>query len=183
MLIKERKIKLKDDKTLILRGPIKEDAAQLIEYLKATAGETEFLLKYPEEVNLTIEQEEGFLQWTIESDRDVMIIAEVDGEIAGNCSFAPVGRKLRVRHRCSIGIALYEKYWGMGIGRQMLSYLIELAEKLGYEQMELDVVKRNERAIALYEKMGFVQCGSRPRAMKHKDGSYDDDIIMVKILK
>lgn len=48
--------------------------------------------------------------------------------------------------------------------------------------MEPDVVSRNERAIALYEKMGFVRTGIKPDAMKHKDGTYDDDIMMVKKL-
>ena len=45
-----------------------------------------------------------------------MIIAEIDGEVAGNCSFSPVGEKTRVRHRCSIGIALYKKYCLIRIG-------------------------------------------------------------------
>ena len=111
-----------------------------------------------------------------------MIIAEVDGEIAGNCSFSPVGRKTRVRHRCVIGIALYEKYWGLGIGKALLELLLEKAAECEYEQAELDVVSRNERAIALYEGFGFTEVGSRPHAMKHKDGTYDDDIIMVKQL-
>ena len=39
--------------------------------------------------------------------------------------------------------------------------------------MELNVVSRNERAVKLYEKMGFVKSGSIPNAMKHKDGTYD----------
>ncbi|MBE5939588.1 MAG: GNAT family N-acetyltransferase [Lachnospiraceae bacterium] len=180
MKVEEKEIKLKDGRMLILRSPKLSDAEELIEYLKVTAGETEFLLKYPEEVNITIEQEEGILQWFLDSDRDLMIIAEVDGKIAGNCSLSPVGKKIRVRHRCSIGIALYEEYWGLGIGTALLKYLIEKAKEMGYEQMELVVVKRNEQAIALYKKMGFVECGGRPNAMKHKDGSYDDDIIMVK---
>lgn len=182
MKIEEKKVELKNGQFCILRSPKPEDAEQLIAYLKATAGETEFLLKYPEEVSITVEQEKEILQWFIDSDRDLMIIAEVDGEVAGNCSFSPVGRKTRVRHRCVIGIALYEKYWGLGIGKALLELLLEKAAECEYEQAELDVVSRNERAIALYEGFGFTEVGSRPHAMKHKDGTYDDDIIMVKQL-
>ena len=112
-----------------------------------------------------------------------MIIAEVDGKVAGNCSFSAVGGKLRVRHRCSLGIALYQKYWGLGIGRELTALLLEKARECGYEQIELEVVGRNERAIALYEKMGFVRIGERPCAMKHKDGTYDSNVIMVKQLE
>jgi len=182
MRIEEKEVILKNGQKCILRSPKLEDAEQLIEYIKISAGETEFLLKYPEEVNITEEQERGILQWFIDSERDAMIIAEVDGNVVGNCSFSPVGKKIRVRHRCSIGIALYEKVWGLGIGTYLLEELITNAMECGYEQMELNVVSRNERAVKLYEKMGFVKCGSMPNAMKHKDGTYDDDIMMVKQL-
>lgn len=145
MIIDEKRVELKDGQMCILRSPKLEDAWQLIDYLKATAGETDFLLKYPEEVKITVEQERDFLQWSIDSDRDLMIIAEVDGRVVGNCSFAPVGRKLRVRHRCSVGIALYESAWGLGIGTALMELLITKACECGYEQMELEVVSRNER--------------------------------------
>lgn len=182
MIIEEKKIELKNGKICTLRSPRIEDAQQLIDYLKVTAGETDFLRKYPEEVNITIEQEQAMLQWSIDSDRDLMIVSEVDGKVVGNCSFSQVGKKMRIRHRCSIGIALYEKAWGLGIGTALLEELIAKATEIGYEQMELNVVSRNERAIALYEKMGFIRYGGIPNAVKHKDGTYDDDIIMVKML-
>lgn len=182
MKIESKEVILKNGKKCILRSPKLEDAEQLIDYLKVSAGETDFLLKYPEEVNITVEKEKGILQWSIDSDRDLMIIAEIDGKVVGNCSFSPIGRKMRIRHRCSIGIALYENVWGLGIGTALLALLIENAIECGYEQMELDVVSRNDRAIKLYEKMGFVKCGNKPKAMKHKDGTYDDEVMMVKQL-
>ena len=182
MIIKEKSIKLKNGATCILRNPKMEDATKMIDFLKVTATETNFLVKYPEEVNITIEQEEGILQWFNESERDLMIIAEVDGEVMGNCSFGAVGKKMKIRHRCAMGIALYEKAWGLGIGTALLELLIESAKEYGYEQMELEVVARNERAIALYENLGFEKYGVVPNAMKYKDGTYDDRIVMAKML-
>ena len=182
MTIENKNVLLKNGQKCTLRSPKLEDAEQLINYLKVSAGETDFLLKYPEEVNISIEQEKDILQWFIDSERDAMIVAEVDGSIVGNCSFSPVGKKMRVKHRCSVGIALYKKVWGLGIGTYLLEELITTAKEYGYEQMELYVVSRNERAIKLYEKMGFVKYGNVPNAMKHKDGSYDDELIMVRPL-
>lgn len=182
MRIEDKKVHLKDGRLCILRSPKLEDADQLVEYLKVTAAETDFLLKYPEEVKISVEQEKEILKWFIESERDLMIIAEVDGKVAGNCSFSAIGGKLRVRHRCSLGIALYQKYWGLGIGRELTALLLEKARDCGYEQIELEVVSKNKRAVALYEKIGFERVGERPKAMKHKDGSYDSNIIMVKQL-
>lgn len=182
MIIKEKIIRLKNGELCRLRSPQSKDAQQLVEYLKATAAETDFLLKYPEEVRINAEQEKEFIESLNSSKRDLMIVAEVDGEVAGNCSFLSVGEKMRVQHRCSIGIALYKKYWGLGIGRVLMSLLLEYAKRCGYEQAELEVVSKNERAVALYEKIGFERVGERPKAMKHKDGSYDSNIIMVKQL-
>ena len=91
-------------------------------------------------------------------------------------------RENAVKHRCSIGIALYKQYWGLGIGRELMYLLLESAKKCGYEQAELEVVSKNERAVALYEKIGFERVGERPKTMKHKDGTYDSNIIMVKQL-
>ena len=62
MKIEEKEVILKNGKTCILRSPRLEDAEQLIEYLKISAGETDFLLKYPEEVNISLEQEREILQ-------------------------------------------------------------------------------------------------------------------------
>ena len=180
MVIEEKKVILKNGQICILRSPRIDDAAQMIEYLKNSAGETDFLLRYPEEVNITVEQEREMLQWYLESKKDVMIVAEIDGEVVGTCSFSQVGKKIRVRHRCSVGIALCQREWGLGIGTALLELLITKAAECGYEQMEFDVVSRNVRAIHLYEKMGFIKCGIRPNAIRHKDGTYDDDIIMVK---
>ena len=182
MRIEDKKVQLKNGQLCILRSPKLQDAEHLVEYLKVTAAETDFLLKYPEEVKISVEQEKEILKWFIDSERDLMIIAEVDGEVAGNCSFSAVGGKFRVRHRCQLGIALYQKYWGLGIGRELMSLLLESAKECGYEQAELEVVSKNKRAVALYEKIGFERVGERPKAMKHKDESYDSNIIMVKQL-
>ena len=53
--------------------------------------------------------------------------------------------------------------------------------KGGSEKVEL-VYSDNARAIHLYEKFGFERYGIHPRAFKLKDGTYRDEIIMVKML-
>ena len=62
-----------------------------------------------------------------------------------------------------------------------MEYALELAEKMGYEQMELGVVEGNDRAKALYERFGFEVTGKTPRAMKYDDGSYKDEYAMTKV--
>ena len=178
----ERSVRLKDGRTAILRAPRLEDAAALIEYLKAVCGETPFLTQYPDEVRFTREQEEDFLRGRIDDPRGAMIVATVDGEHAGNGSFMGLGGNRRCAHRCSLGIALYQKYCGLGLGRRLMEFALELARGCGYEQAELEVVADNARAIALYESMGFEIYGRHPRNVKYDDGSYADALLMTREL-
>lgn len=64
----------------------------------------------------------------------------------------------------------------------MLEYAIALAHNLAYEQMELSVICGNRRAISLYERYGFKACGSIPNAIKYDDGTYRDELQMIKTL-
>lgn len=168
-------------KKILLRNAEQEDAQMLINYLRTTCGETRFLVKEPEEINLTVQQEEKFIKDSIESATDLMLLAFMDGVYIGNCSFAGM-ESSRYRHRATMGIALYQKYTGMGIGRAMITKLLQIARERGYEQMELEVVKDNKRAVHLYESLGFQIYGIFPDNMKYKDGSYADVYWMMKKL-
>ena len=57
MTIKDIEFKLKDGRTAILRSANEKDAKAFIEYMKKSTGETDFLLRTPEECETqTIEQ-------------------------------------------------------------------------------------------------------------------------------
>ncbi len=183
MRFEERKITLKNGKECILRPTTPDYAEEMIDYLKITAVETPFLLRNLDEITYTVESEKEILGNLLEDPKSVMMMALVDGEVAGNCSISAVGSKRRVWHRCGLAIALKKAYWGLGIGTAMIEYLTELAEKIGYEQIELEVVAGNDTAKGLYEKCGFVETGKLPRNMKYDDGSYADIYTMCKILK
>lgn len=176
-----KKITLKDGSSALLRSPRIEDAEELIEYLSATAGETEFTLAYPDERSMTKEQEERFIQSIIDSPTSLMILCEIDGRIAGNCHLS-IGARRKISHRGSIAIALYRKYWNRGIGTAMMCELIALGCELGLHQLELDYIEGNERGRALYEKMGFKLVAERPDAYRMKDGSLRKECIMIRKL-
>ena len=62
MTIKDIEFKLKDGRTAILRSANEKDAKAFIEYMKKSTGETDFLLRTPEECETqTIEQEIDFI--------------------------------------------------------------------------------------------------------------------------
>lgn len=174
-------VRLKDGRSAIIRNAEPEDAEELIDYLKVTTAETPFLLRNPEEINFMPDQEIEFINSRNESENSLMLIAKIDGKLAGNASCTPLGTFQRIAHRCSAGIALYRNYWGLGLGKIMLNIILQEAAKAGYEQAELEVVTSNDSAIALYKALGFKIYGERKHSMKYKDGSYADEYLMMKM--
>ena len=168
---------------VVLRAAAPEDAADLIQYLKVTSGETPFLIREPDEITITMESEVAFIQNKIDSERELMLLAFVDGKHVGNCSLMSLAPYKRYQHRCDVAIALYQEYCGCGIGKAMLGTVLDIATNLGYEQAELEVVADNEKAIALYESLGFVKYGTFPDNMKYADGTYRDAYWMMKKLR
>ena len=183
MRFEAKTITLKDGTQAILRSPQPKDAQPLLDFLLAISKETEFTLRCPEECDITLEQEERFIQSKLDSAYDCMILCEIDGEIAGNCDLTFAARK-KIAHRGGIAIALYKKHWCKGIGSAMFREMIALAEQRpGILQLELEYVDGNDRGRALYEKMGFEITGRRPDAYRLMDGSLRDEILMTKKLK
>lgn len=182
MYINTTIIKDKKDREIILRTAEENDAERLIDYLKITAAQTPFLIREPDEITLSIEQEQDFIRAKKDSGNELLLIAEIGGRHIGNCSLMSIGGYKRYRHRCDIAIALYKEYCGLGIGKAMLEAVLDIAEKAGYEQAELEVIADNKPAIALYEKLGFKIYGTFPDNMKYEDGSYADAYWMMKKL-
>ena len=56
MIFAQKEIGLKDGRRCVLRSPTEEDAEGMLEYLKTCAAETDFILRYPEECDDTLEQ-------------------------------------------------------------------------------------------------------------------------------
>ena len=182
MIFPEREITLKDGRKCVLRPTGPALAAEMIEYMKVTAGETPWLLRYPDEVSYTLESEQEILNRLLDDPGTVMMAAVVDGKVAGNSSINSIGSKRKIRHRCSLAIALYREYWDLGIGTAMIGYLTELAKEIGYGQIDLEVVAENTQAQALYRKCGFTESGRRVHALQFDDGSVHDEILMYKVL-
>ncbi|MBO4338031.1 MAG: GNAT family N-acetyltransferase [Lachnospiraceae bacterium] len=183
MVFKEKEFELKDGRKALFRSPCDKDAKEMLQFIIKASGETDFLMKFPEEFEtFTLEQEESFLRDSYDNPNGMMITCLIEGRIAGNCQISfRTGKK--DRHRASVAIALLQEYWNLGIGTKMFEELFLAAEERGdVRQIELDFIEGNSRARALYEKMGFRITGIIPDAIRMKDGTFVNEYMMVKLM-
>lgn len=96
-----------------------------------------------------------------------------DGDVPlGTAAF--MGLDNRNRH-AELAIVIGNKdYWGKGYGTQIMERLLEWGfNGLNLNRLYLHVFSNNERAVNLYEKMGFKLEGEM-REMLFQDGAYVD---------
>ena len=179
----QKTIKLKDDRQCILRNATENDGAAVLENFILTHEQTDFLLSYPDENTITAEEEGQYLQKKTDSPNGIEILAEVDGTVAGLAGIEAIGDKYKVRHRADFGISVDKNYWGLGIGTALMEASIQCAKEAGYEQLELNVVAENDRAIAMYRRAGFVEYGRNPKGFRSRISGYQEVVYMSLDLK
>lgn len=106
------------------------------------------------------------------------VVAEVAGQIVGHALLDPL--KLAVTaHVVDLTMAVHEGHQGQGVGRRLLSHLLDWArDNPRVARVELRVRSTNTRAIALYRSLGFVEEGRMRRRIQIAPGQYLDDLVM-----
>ena len=183
MLIKEKEIILKNGRKVILKSATAADTEGICEHRYRTSGETHFMARYPEEGRLNTEKMREGLKSLEEDSQSFLVTAYLDGKIIGDAGVTKLRELMKFRHRAYFGMSILAEYCELGLGSAMMETAVAQAKENGFEQIELGVFEDNPRAIHLYEKFGFGKYGIQPRAFKLKDGTYRDELIMVKFLE
>jgi RimJ/RimL family protein N-acetyltransferase len=150
MVINDIYFDLKDGRKAVLRSPKEEDAESTLEYLRISAGETNYILRYPEECDkYTLEGEKKLFQQMNESPNEAMIMCIVDGRVVGNCQIKFL-TNMKTKHRANVAIALISEFWNQGIGTRMFRSLLE---DFSNEKITLN---SSPFGVAFYKAIGFV---------------------------
>ena len=181
MKIEPRTFTLPNGEVLTVRSLCADDAEALSAFRNAIYSETHFMARYPEE-RASLEAVRNWLAGYGESPVNFEVGAFAGEKLVGEFGVAQVRPHIKYRHRAVMGISVRKEYWGCGLGSYLMQLAIDRTRTNGFEQLELGVYSDNTRAIHLYEKFGFERCGTTPHAFKLKDGTYRDEIMMVKML-
>ena len=148
---------------LLVREAEAEDAAELVAFLNRVSLETDFTSLDGEGILLTDTEMELFLDKQAHSENQITLLALLNDEIAGLVNITADQRK-RVRHIGDLFIVIGKKYWNNGLGSLLLEEAIEWAQASGIlRRLQLTVQTRNQAAVHLYQKHGFVIEGIQER--------------------
>lgn len=108
---------------------------------------------------------------------DRYYVALLDGQIVGFYMLRGWEEGYEVP---SFGVMIDYRHQGLGLGRQMTAAMIEQAQRLGCPAVRLTVYASNERAVRLYESLGFAEVRREAVTIAEKT---DEKITMLKELE
>jgi len=122
---------------------------------------------------------EGALS-TINEGHMIMMVAEVDSHVVGNCQVRRVRPKTPADHRGELGLCVRKEFRGQGIGEALMRATIAKARGR-FDVIDLSVLTNNKGAKKLYEKLGFRTYGTRKYALKRAGRYFDEDLMILKL--
>lgn len=162
---------------MLIRPARSEDAAAIWSIIEPVirAGETYALDPQMSEADA--------LKFWLGADKDTFVAeAEEDGSILGTYFMRP-NQAGGGAHVCNCGYITSAAATGRGIARAMCTHSLNHARARGYRAMQFNfVVSTNDRAVRLWESLGFDIVGRLPLAFKHPTRGYVDALIMFQSL-
>jgi ribosomal protein S18 acetylase RimI-like enzyme len=87
--------------------------------------------------------------------RGALLLARVDGELAGCCALRPLDTADYPNAAEMKRLYVRKAFRGFGLGRQLAEAILDAARQAGYACVLLDTLDDMEAARALYEDLGF----------------------------
>ena len=163
-----------------IREAIPDDAESVVALFQLLYSETAFLLYEPGESVPRVEDYAQRIREVADTQTGAMFVAEDNnrliGVIIGTC-----GNAKRRRHALFLVMGVLQAHWNQGVGRSLLRAIEAWATTRGLHRLELTVQSTNDRAIMLYENMGFVREGTKRDSIKI-GAEYVDEFLMSKLI-
>jgi ribosomal protein S18 acetylase RimI-like enzyme len=124
---------------------------------------------------------EAALAYWIAPDRETFV-AEKDGRLVGTY-YIRANQAGGGRHVCNCGYVTAADSAGKGVARAMHEHSLQRARERGFRAMQFNfVVSSNERAVRLWQSLGFEVVGRLPRAFESPSQGVVDALVMYRTL-
>jgi ribosomal protein S18 acetylase RimI-like enzyme len=160
----------------LIRKARREDASVLAAAERAIASVPGMLASRPDEIEDDAVREMIFD--LNDRGRGNYLVAEHAGAVIGH-AFLESLSLAATSHVVRLTITVHEGHQRRGVGRALMNELLRWARSNpDVEKVELQVRSSNDRAIALYRSLGFVEEGRKTRRLKIGPNEYLDDVYM-----
>lgn len=163
-----------------IREAAPEDAALLKPFGEALLGETPFFHRQQHERARSVEEMAAIIGSFQTTPRCALFNAWA-GDIPVGEAVLLGGQLSRILHTATVGVGVLQAWQGQGIGRALMERVERTARAAGIRRLELTVMVRNERAIALYRRLGYVEEGRKTGSVRI-DGMPEDELLMARHL-
>lgn len=158
------------------------DAPAVLSFVDLIVRETPFLEMGSEGLGLSLLEEKAILADHALSERKLYIGSFTsEGRLVGILACSSSDRR-RIAHTCEFSVMVLDAFRSQGIAGTLLDHMITWAQAVGFHRIALHVHAENRRAIALYERFGFV---AEARILRTfiQNGRYYDSIAMSRLLE
>ena len=176
---REIEVKLADGRALVVRDARKRDARGVTAMLDAVAAEPQVtLVLRPGEASAADWRRR--IADSLRAPRGLFLVAESGGVVAGNLGLWPDANPAS-QHVAWIGMSVAAGFRGVGAGGALLEAAVTWAAGAEFRRVELGVFPENARAMAFYERHGFIREGLRREQYRRGD-QYHDEVLMARPL-
>lgn len=126
-----------------------------------------------------LEQVRAFVARSVKGEFVQLVALDAD-KLVGWCDII-IYERPTMRHGGSLGIGILPAWRGQGLGAQLIARALEAARERRLVRVQLHVRADNERAVRLYESLGFRHEGCLRRELCI-DGAYYDALVMAVLL-
>lgn len=121
-------------------------------------------------------------RWIVDrSGAHAVLVAERDGAVIGFGSLSPYKERAAYSTSVEDSVYVHRDHHGSGIGRLLLTELIERATAHGFHALFARIVAGHEASIGLHASLGFEVVGNE-REVGRKFGTWLDVTVMERIL-
>lgn len=172
-----RTVYLPGGSPIVVRAVSEDDAEVALAYLRNTHATTDQVLTQPDELPVTVPEEQEKIR-EHERSGGLLMFALAEGKVVGFLGIRP-GNRRRTMHTADFGLTIREDWRGRGVGSAMIGAM--LAWAAGHPTIEkvcLQVFSTNPRAHGLYRRFGFEEEGVQRGQGQLSPGRYADNIHM-----
>jgi ribosomal protein S18 acetylase RimI-like enzyme len=160
---------------LEIRKAAEADKSEVWEIIKAVISGGDTYVFYPNT------PKEKMLAYWFAADKKTYV-ALVENKVVGTF-FIKANQPDLGSHVANAGYMVAPEAKGKRIGRTMAEFSMKEAKRFGFQAMQFNfVVKTNEVAVRLWQKLGFEIIGEIPEAFQHHENGLTNALIMYRKL-